>query len=224
MTSIQISFITLFILIFLFSVLLIASAVLLVLYLQNRQNIHERAKQLNLEWQQQSLDGVKRELAIHASQTALKQLEEWRMSEIENIKKQQYETAYNTIKNMEFEQWKQGYEKTIRQDAISKSRSTLVGKITEHFIPFLPDFVYNPKDARFLGSPVDYVVFDGLSEDDLKKVIFIEVKTNSGALTRRERQIRDAVQSGRVEWIQLKRNVEVESDEASNQGSADLIS
>jgi predicted Holliday junction resolvase-like endonuclease len=35
------------------------------------------------------------------------------------------------------------------------------GKVTEHFIPDLPDFAYNPKDARFLGSPVDFIVFDG---------------------------------------------------------------
>ena len=217
MSSIQIPVVALLIIVFMFAILLVVSVFLFYLYLQNRRRINEHAQQLNLEWQQRSLDGIRRELAMQASQTSLKQLEEWRISEIENVRKQQYETAYNMIKNVEFEQWKQESEKIIRQDAISKSRSTLVGKITEHFIPFVPDFEFNPKDARFRGSPVDYVVFDGLSEDDLKKIVFIEVKTNLGVLTKRERQIRDAVQARKVEWIQLKRIVEIESDETTSQ-------
>lgn len=217
MSSVQIPISLLLIIVFLLATLFVALIFLFYSYLQNRRKIKERAQQLNLEWQQRMLDGIKRDLATQASRTALKQLEEWRINEIENVKKQQYETAYNTIKNVEFPQWKQEYERSIRQDAISKSRSTLVGKITEHFIPFLPDFSYNPKDARFLGSPVDYVVFDGLSEEELKRIVFVEVKTNLGTLTKRERQIRDAIQAGKVEWIQLKQSVEIDSDEPVDQ-------
>lgn len=217
MSSVQIPISLLLIIVFLLATLFVALIFLFYSYLQNRRKIKERAQQLNLEWQQRMLDGIKRDLATQASRTALKQLEEWRINEIENVKKQQYETAYNTIKNVEFPQWKQEYERSIRQDAISKSRSTLVGKITEHFIPFLPDFSYNPKDARFLGSPVDYVVFDGLSEEELKRIVFVEVKTNLGTLTKRERQIRDAIQAGKVEWIQLKQSVEIDSDEPIDQ-------
>lgn len=217
MSSVQIPISLLLIIVFLLATLFAALIVLFYSYLQNRRKIKERAQQLNLEWQQRMLDRIKRDLATQASRTALKQFEEWRINEIENVKKQQYETAYNTIKNVEFPQWKQEYERSIRQDAISKSRSTLVGKITEHFIPFLPDFSYNPKDARFLGSPVDYVVFDGLSEEDLKRIVFVEVKTNLGTLTKRERQIRDAIQAGKVEWIQLKRSMEIDSDEPIDQ-------
>lgn len=217
MSSVQIPISLLLIIVFLLATLFVALIFLFYSYLQNRRKIKERAQQLNLEWQQRMLDGIKRDLATQASRTALKQLEEWRINEIENVKKQQYETAYNTIKNVEFPQWKQEYERSIRQDAISKSRSTLVGKITEHFIPFLPDFSYNPKDARFLGSPVDYVVFDGLSEEELKRIVFVEVKTNLGTLTKRGRQIRDAIQAGKVERIQLKQSVEIDSDEPIDQ-------
>jgi len=55
----------------------------------------------------------------------------------------------------------------------------MLGQITEHLVPFLPDFKYNPKDARFLGTPVDLIVFDGLSDGQLKQVVFIEVKSGS---------------------------------------------
>lgn len=110
-----------------------------------------------------------------------------------------------------FEKWKAEYEKNIRKDAASKSRSTLVGKITEHFIPYLPEFPYDPQDARFLGAPIDFVVFDGMSEGEIKDIILVEVKTNKGSLSKRERQLRDAVKAGRVKWTQIKRNVEVDT-------------
>jgi predicted Holliday junction resolvase-like endonuclease len=79
-----------------------------------------------------------------------------------------------------------------------------MGKVTEHFIPFLPEFDYNPQDARFIGSPVDFVVFDGLSEGDLRQVVFMEVKSGKAALSTRERWIRDAVREGRVLWQQVR--------------------
>jgi predicted Holliday junction resolvase-like endonuclease len=39
----------------------------------------------------------------------------------------------------------------------------------EHIVSYLPNFKYNPKDASFLGSPVDFVLFDGLDEGQVKK-------------------------------------------------------
>ena len=109
-----------------------------------------------------------------------------------------------------FEKWKKEYEKDIRKEAASKSRSTLTGKITEHFIPYLPDFPYDPQDARFLGAPIDFIVFDGMSAGELKDVILVEVKTNTSSLNKRERQLRDAVNEGRVKWTEIRRNVEID--------------
>ncbi|MCP4143591.1 MAG: Holliday junction resolvase [Chloroflexi bacterium] len=111
-----------------------------------------------------------------------------------------------------FEKWKKEYEKNIRKDAATKSRSTLVGKITEHFIPYLPEFPYDPQDARFLGAPIDFVVFDGMSEGELKEIVLVEVKTNKGSLSKRERQLRDAVKAGKVKWTQVRRKVELEPE------------
>ncbi|WP_346765237.1 Holliday junction resolvase-like protein [Thermococcus sp. 18S1] len=65
----------------------------------------------------------------------------------------------------------------MRQDAVSKSRAVIMGQVAEHFIPYLPGFRYNPKDAKFLGKPIDFIVFDGMSEGNLRKIVFIEVKT-----------------------------------------------
>jgi hypothetical protein len=84
----------------------------------------------------------------------------------------------------------------IRSDAIRRSQSTVGGKVAEQFVPFLPGFEFHPRDARFLGMPIDYVVFDGLSNDAVERVVFIEVKTGGKTLSKGQRQIREAIQAG----------------------------
>ena len=101
-------------------------------------------------------------------------------------------------------EWKQQEEESIRQDAIKRSQSVIVGKVTEHMVPFLPDFPWNPKDARFIGSPIDFLVFDGLDEGQLRNIFFVEVKTASSLLTNRERQIREAVEAKRIGWREVR--------------------
>ena len=100
--------------------------------------------------------------------------------------------------------WKARHTGAIRLDAIQRSQAVTIGKVSEQLVPYLPDFPFNPKDARFLGSPVDLVVFDGLDEGAVRRVVFIEVKTGTSGLSGRERQVRDAIQARRVEWTELR--------------------
>jgi predicted Holliday junction resolvase-like endonuclease len=111
-----------------------------------------------------------------STQNAFRQLESWRQRELQNARHEQFELARSEMR-VQFEQWKGEYERSIRQDAIRKSEVVTLGKVTEHFIPHLPDFVYNPKDARFLGSPIDFLVFDGMTEGEVRSVVFVEIKT-----------------------------------------------
>ena len=85
--------------------------------------------------------------------------------------------------------------------AIKRSKAVSLGKAVEHLVPFMPDFPYDPSDSRFLGSPIDFVVFDGLRDSDkVREVVFVEVKTGSSSLSRRELSLKDAITSGRVSW------------------------
>ncbi len=88
-----------------------------------------------------------------------------------------------------------------RKDALKRSRDTRRGQIAEQLVPWLPDFVFNPKDARFLGSPVDFVVFDGLDSGGVEQVVLVEVKSGDGAkLNGRQRDVRRCVEEGRVSF------------------------
>jgi len=100
--------------------------------------------------------------------------------------------------------WRARYTATIREDAVQRSQAVTVGKVHEQLIPYLPDFHYNPKDARFLGTPVDLIVFDGLAEGQLRRIVFLEVKTGASTLTSRERQVRDVIEARDVEWGELR--------------------
>lgn len=100
--------------------------------------------------------------------------------------------------------WKVGYTRRVRGDAVQRSQAVTAGKVHEQLIPYLPVFPYNPKDVRFLGSPVDLVVFDGLAEGRVRRIVFVEVKTGGAGLTGRERMVREAVREGAVEWVELR--------------------
>lgn len=105
--------------------------------------------------------------------------------------------------HLRFERWKRDYTKEVRRDAVHRSQAATLGKVYEHLIPYLPDFRWNPKDARFIGTPVDFLIFDGLSEGHVRAVVFVEVKTGTSSMNARERQVRDAIVAHRVEWHQL---------------------
>ncbi len=95
-------------------------------------------------------------------------------------------------------------EKEIRKEAIEKSRLVLEGKFKEQLAPFLPEFGFNPTDARFIGSPVDFIVFDGAAESNIKKIVFLEVKSGKSKLTKKEGQIKESIEKGRIEFREMK--------------------
>jgi len=100
--------------------------------------------------------------------------------------------------------WKLRYTTLIREDAVQRSQAVTAGKVHEQLLPYLPDFPFNPKDVRFLGSPTDLVVFDGLADGHVERVVFLEVKTGGAGLTARERSVRDAIQAREVEWLEVR--------------------
>ena len=94
---------------------------------------------------------------------------------------------------------------SLPSDAIKRSRSVLGGQLAEQVAPYLPGFPCNPADARFLGKPVDFVAFPGLTEDNtVHEVLLIEVKTGKSALSGREKEIKRAVAEGRVRYVEYR--------------------
>jgi predicted Holliday junction resolvase-like endonuclease len=108
----------------------------------------------------------------------------------------------------DLDRWKNEHTKEIRKDSVNRSRSTLKGRISEQMAPLLPEFPYATADARFIGNPIDFVVFDGYTDakdggGDRISVVLVEVKKGKGRLTREELLIRKAIEEGRVSWKEI---------------------
>ncbi|RPJ07745.1 MAG: hypothetical protein EHM28_06170 [Spirochaetaceae bacterium] len=88
----------------------------------------------------------------------------------------------------------------IRGKAVEQSRAVLSGKFAENLSPYLPGFGYFPDEARFLGNPVDFIVFEGASRGDVRNIVFVEVKSGGSKPTAVQKSIRRAVEEGRVKW------------------------
>ncbi len=91
-----------------------------------------------------------------------------------------------------------------RRQSVRLSRASRDGRAYEQLVPYLPEFEerFDRCDARFLGAPIDFVVFDGLygAGEDLAEIVFLEVKSGRMSLNARERAVRRAVEEGRVRW------------------------
>ena len=118
----------------------------------------------------------------------------------------QFERKFRQWREIEEARWLEDREKVARE-AITQSRAVLGGKFTEQMAPFLPDFKYDPTEARFIGSPIDMIIFPGLASGDPEEIVIMEIKTGKSAqLTPAERKIRQLIEDGMVRWELLQKS------------------
>jgi predicted Holliday junction resolvase-like endonuclease len=100
--------------------------------------------------------------------------------------------------------WEGGRVEAIVKARLKQSRAVLGGLVSEQMAPLLPGFPFDPGDCRFVGKPVDFIVFRGMNEKNIREVVFLEIKSGAGrTLNEQEKKLRDAVQSGRVRWAEF---------------------
>jgi len=90
--------------------------------------------------------------------------------------------------------------KTERADAAAKSRSVVGGHFAEQLSPYLPGFPYKPTEAKFLGKPVDFIIFEGLDDKKVTGVVFLEVKSGGAGMNTNQRTLKTAVEAGNVRF------------------------
>jgi predicted Holliday junction resolvase-like endonuclease len=91
-----------------------------------------------------------------------------------------------------------------RKDAIMKSRAVLGGQFSENLAPYLPNFEFLPTECRFVGKPIDFIVFKGMDEKDINEVVFVEVKSGKAKLSTSERKLKKAIDEKRVRWVEYR--------------------
>lgn len=91
-----------------------------------------------------------------------------------------------------------------RKDAIMKSRAVLGGQFSEQLAPYLPNFEYSPTECRFIGKPIDFIVFKGADEKKIDEVVFVEVKSGNAKLNQHEKNLKDTIQKKKVKWVEYR--------------------
>ncbi len=105
-----------------------------------------------------------------------------------------------------FEEWKTKELSKEIERALNAQRSVVKGQISEKLFPMIAERFGDIADFRFIGDPIDYVVFQGLSSagsGNSLNIKFIEVKTGSSKLNLSEKLVKDAVENKRVSWEEI---------------------
>ncbi len=122
-----------------------------------------------------------------------------------------YESKFRQWRDEMWLSWEEEREKAVR-DSVTQSRAVLGGKFTEQLAPYLPQFRYDPTEARFIGSPIDLIVFPGLARGEPEEIVIMEIKSGRTVqLTHQERKIRQLIEDGMVRWELLQKPPEAET-------------
>ena len=107
-----------------------------------------------------------------------------------------------------------------RKDSVKRQRSILKGQATEHLAPYIRSD-YSPKDYRFFGDPIDFIIFDGMHNfketKKINKIIFMDIKTGTANLTTLQRRIRDAIKENRVEFEVYNPEKDIKRNDEQNE-------
>ena len=153
---------------------------------------------------------VRSRSASHGRRNCIEvRINRWRDEEMQSLETQLRDLA-NADVRIQIERWKQQHEQEIRLDAIQRSSAVTRGKVTEHIVPYLPGFDLDPKDIRFLGTPIDLIAFKGLNGSEEIEIVFIEVKTGRSVLSARERAVKKAVEEKKVSWRVFNPDLEID--------------
>ena len=94
-------------------------------------------------------------------------------------------------------------EKKIKQATeknVVTTRTTNVGNFLELAVPAAKDFKWVVPDSKYLGRPIDLLVFNGLSNGNVKSLSFVEVKTGNADLNEHQESVRDAIEARKVSY------------------------
>jgi len=93
---------------------------------------------------------------------------------------------------------------SYRKDAIMKSRAVLGGQFSEQLAPYLPNFEYLPTECKFIGKPIDFIVFKGMDEKNINELVFVEVKSGNSKLNQHEKNLKETIEKKRVRWVEYR--------------------
>ncbi len=117
-----------------------------------------------------------------------------------------YQHQLDTLE-LEFAEEKRLAVEQAKKRSRTSQRNQIKGQLGERFTPFMGGFPYNPSDCRFLGEPIDFIIFnnlhecsDGLVPIEEVELIIADVKTGDARLSQRQRILQYIIENGQVRF------------------------
>jgi len=83
----------------------------------------------------------------------------------------------------------------------NNTRSVNVGFIAERIVLTLDTFNYNHNDCRPMFDPLDYIIFEGLTEKGyVENITFVDIKTGNARLTEGQKNIKQTILNKNVKF------------------------
>src|SRR5712691_7329061 len=193
----------------------------LLVYMLLAQRSKQQARNIYSEWMTSGRMQIEKEAEQRAEQKYVQissaTLAAWKATELQRVREEDQREIQRVREEdqKELERVREEDEKK-RKNSLDTSRDVLKGKIGEQMAPLFPEFrnLYNPADARFIGTPIDYIIFKNLSkvhsaEEAPIEIVFVDVKTGKSTLTKSQQMIQDAVsgEKKRVGFYTLRLDV-----------------
>lgn len=95
--------------------------------------------------------------------------------------------------------------KKLKEIGASKSqigaKAINIGFILERIAPTLDSFRFSHNDCRSIFDPIDYIIFEGLSnKNHVDKIFFVDIKTGASKLSKKQLEIRAIISEGKVDF------------------------
>ncbi len=140
----------------------------------------------------------------------------WLLSQLLAIKKdlliaeKQWENDWEN-RELEFHEEKRLAVEQAKKRSRTSQRNQIKGQLGERFTPFMGGFPYNPSDCRFLGEPIDFIIFNNLHECsdgrvpiEAVEIIIADVKTGDARLSQRQKILQHIIANGQVRFETLR--------------------
>lgn len=90
-----------------------------------------------------------------------------------------------------------------RKRSLNFQRGVVKGMVSEQLAPYLPDFPADLKasEAKFIGKPVDFIVFKGMDDNNISEVVFVEVKSGRQYSNNNESSLKRAIDQKNVRYV-----------------------
>lgn len=125
------------------------------------------------------------------------------LDEFTDDAKELYQQLRQDLKDREKELKEQ--RRAISQKSQVGAKAVNIGFILERLAPAMRGFRFDRNDCRSLFDPIDYVIFEGLSQKGVvSKILFSDIKTGAAKLSKKQNEIKALVEKKKLGWDTYK--------------------